>query len=349
MNTQQKTNRRAIVSVFMVAGFVALLVTGLLSYGLRYSPILSAVHTIFGLVFIGFGVFHLRNNFRVLVNYLKQKAASRWFKVALAILPLTWLGIVLGLPPFTTVIDAGYALKELRPIDRQVTQTLTTRYQAEGRSLSVEVKAGKHYSGPGAKVFGIQLTTVPQMAIWVEAPDGKFIETLYVTKKGATSTYLADLFSDEGEVRRPEALPHWSHQRGVMAEDGLLVPSKNNPLADAITGATPLNSYNLATTISPADAVVMVKMELNRSFDFNDVYSKDAFPDDAIYSGSGNSAQPSLVYGALVDLKSDERFTILKLLGRGHHSGQHGELIADLNGITTAKLLVDRVIIDTQP
>ena len=349
MSTVQKVNKRALVSIFMLVGFAAILVTGLLSYGLRYSPVLSAIHTVFGLLFVSFGIFHLRNNFTVFTNYLRQKTASRWFKLALAILPITVVGVMLGLPPFKTIVDVGYALKELRPIDRQVTETLTTRYDVEGQPITVEVKAGEHYTGLGPKVLGVQLTTVPQMAIWIESPTGEYLDTLYVTKKGATGTYLTALFADEDEVRRPEALPHWSHQRGVKSEDGLMVPSKANPLADAITGATPLTSYELASTISQKDTTVMVKMEVNRSFDYNHTYSESAFPNDPIYSGSGNSAQPSLIYGAEVDLSSTDRFTILKLLGRGHHSGQHGEIIDDLAGVTTALALVDRVIVDTQP
>mgnify|MGYP001214327244 FL=1 len=337
---------RAIISVFMLLGFATLLVTGLLSYGMRYSSLLSAIHTIFGLTFIAFGVFHLRNNLRPIGMYLKQVVARRWFIVGLMMVPITILGVMLGLPPFQTVTDLGYALKELRPIDRKATQVLTTRYDVQGRALSIEVKAGDQYAGPGAEVFGIRLTTVPQMAIWVEDVEGKYLETLYVTKKGATGTYFAELFSGDEEIRRPEALPHWSHQRGVTAPDGLYVPSKALPLADAVTGATPLHNYNLNTTLKSKADTVIVKMEVNRSFDYNATYTKTAFPDDPVYSGSGNTAQPSLIYSGEVDLTGNNRYTILDLVGRGHHSGQHGEIINDLTGVTTAKQLVDRVIVD---
>jgi hypothetical protein len=337
---------RAIISVFMLLGFATLLVTGLLSYGMRYSSLLSAIHTIFGLTFIAFGVFHLRNNLRPIGMYLKQVAARRWFIVGLVMVPVTVLGVMLAIPPFQTITDFGYALKELRPIDRQATQVLTTRYDVQGRALSIEVKAGDQYAGPGAEVFGIRLTTVPQMAIWVEDTEGNYLETLYVTKKGATGTYIAELFSEEEEIRRPEALPHWSHQRGVAAADGLYVPSKAAPLADAVTGATPLSNYNLNTTLKNVAEKVVVKMEVNRSFDYNETFSKTAFPNDPIYSGSGNTAQPSLIYSAEVDLVGKDRYTILELIGRGHHSGQHGEVISDLAGVTTAKRMVDRVIVD---
>ncbi len=336
---------RAIISLFMLLGFITLLVTGLLSYGMRYSSVLSAIHTIFGLTFIAFGLFHLRNNLRPIGLYLKQSKAKKWLYVGLALVPITVVGVMAGLPPFKTVVDLGYALKELRPIDRQATKVLTTRYDIAGRPLVVEVKAGPEYTSPGPVVLGVQLTTVPQMAIWVEDTQGNYLETLYVTKKSATSSYIGELFSDE-EVRRPEALPHWSHQRGVESSDGLLVPSKADPMADALTGATPLHHYDLKTTLESKESQIVVKMEVNQSFDYNQTYHKNAFTDDPIYSGSGNSAQPSLIYSATIDLESSERYSFLKLLGRGHHSGKHGEIISDVSGITTAKNLVERVIID---
>ncbi|MEO0367825.1 MAG: hypothetical protein AAF197_03460 [Pseudomonadota bacterium] len=347
MSTKNNMNQRIMVSLLMLTGFAAILITGVLSYVLRYSTFLSAVHTIFGLLFVIYSVFHIKNNLRAVVNYLKQKIGRRWLWGGLTLALITTVGVAANVPPFKQVIDLGYALKELRPIDREVTQTLTTRFDIEGRALLVDVKAGDSYTGLGPVVMGVQITTVPQMAIWVEDLDGKYIETLYVTKKGATGTYFGDLFSEE-EVRRPEALPHWSYSRGVSAEDGLLTPSKAMPLADAVTGATPLTSYELQTTMKNQLDEVVVKMEINRSFDYNDTYSLDAFPDDPVYSGSGNSAQPSLIYAATVNIASGDQFTFLELIGRGHHSGQHGEIIKDLDGVTTAKQLVHRVIVENQ-
>lgn len=345
MNSPISAKTRAMISVFMVVGFGALLVTGILSYGLRYSPTLSAIHTIFGIVFIVFGVFHLRNNFKVFLNYLRQKAASRWLKLGLLMVPVSVMGVMLGLPPFQSIIDFGYALKELRPIDRQVMQTIETRFELEGRPILVDVKTGDYYSGPGPVVMGVQISTVPQMAVWIEDTEGKFLETLYVTKKGATGSYISELFSND-EVRRPEALPHWSFKRGVKSEDGLLVPSQLNPLADALTGATPLNSYELKSRIGAINNKVVVKMEVNRSFDYNETFHPDAFPKDPIYSGSGNTAQPSLIYAAEIDFTSGDRFSFMKLLGRGHHSGKHGDIIDDISGITTAKHMIERAIVD---
>ena len=38
----------------------------------------------------------------------------------------------------------------------------------------------------------------------------------------------------------------------------------------------------------------------------------------------------------------------MKLIGRGHHSGQDGEVHADLSGMTSALQLVDRVLVEVK-
>lgn len=348
MNSIKKNggaNTRPWVSILMLFGFITILVTGLLSYGLRYNSLLSSVHTVFGLLFVAYGLLHLKNNVKPLVSYLRQAATRKVVWIAALLLPLTVLGVAANVPPFQWVIDAGYALKELRPIDRQSSTTLYTRIGETGRKLSIDIKAGPHYSGPGAKVLGVTTTGVPQMAIWLEDTKGNYLETLYVTKKASDSSYIQSLFGGE-EVRRPEALPHWAHARGVRSEDGLFVPSGAQPLADALTGATPTASFDLRSVATSARDSVVVKLELNRSFDYNEVYHRGAFPNDSIYSGTGNTAQPSLIYAAQVDFSHDEPYYFMRLVGRGHHSGKNGELYTDLEGITTAKQMVARAIVE---
>ncbi len=343
MNNGMK-NSRPMISIFMLFGFLTILITGLMSFVLRYNSLLSAVHTVFGLLFVAYGIFHLKNNLRPLLLYVKQKQAKKWVWLSLLLIPVSVLGLAAGLPPFQTVIDAGYALKELRPIDRQRIETLYTHVSDSGRKLSVDVKAGKHYSGPGAVILGVTTTGIPQMAIWVEDTRGNYLETLYVTKKAADGSYFGSLFSDN-EIRRPEALPHWSFARGIASEDGLMTPSRNSPIADALTGATPVSSFDLRTNTMTEQTKLIVKLEVNRSFDFNEVYSKGAFPNDPVYSGTGNSAQPSLIYAAEVSLDG-AKYSFMKLVGRGHYSGKDGKLYTDLDGITTAKQILDRVIVE---
>lgn len=343
MGAEKKSNR-AVVSIFMVFGFATILITGLLSYGLRYNSLLSAVHTVFGLTFVIVGVFHLKNNLTPIINYFRQPKAKPYVWIGTLMAPVIIIGLSAGLPPFQSIVDLGYAIKELKPIERQLSETIYTRYQYQGKDLSIDIKAGEHYSGPGAKVLGVTITGIPQMALWVEDKQGNYLETLYVTKKASDSSYIQSLFGGEG-ARRPEALPHWSYARGIKSDDGLMMPTSANPIADAITGATPISSFELRTN-TQADEDIVVKFEINRSFDFNEIYHRDAFPDDPIYSGTGSSAQPSLIYAAMVNLKDDQPYYFMRLIGRGHHSGKNGEIYKDLSGITTAKEMVSRIIVE---
>jgi len=344
MSADKKSNR-AVVSILMLFGFITILITGLLSYGLRYSSVLSGVHTVFGLAFVVFGLFHLRNNLRPILNYFRQPKAKRCAWIAALMVPLAVLGVVGGVPPFQSVVDLGYAMKELKPIERQLSETIYTHYNQLGKGISIDIKAGKHYSGPGAVILGVTTTGIPQMAVWLEDKEGNYLETLYVTKKASDSSYIQSLFSGE-EVRRPEALPHWSYARGIKSGDGLMMPSLSNPIADAITGATPVSSFELRTNTQANNDELVVKFEINRSFDFNEVYHVNAFPDDLIYSGTGSSAQPSLIYATTINLQDEQPYYFMRLLGRGHHSGKNGKIYKDLTGITTAKEMVSRVIVE---
>lgn len=338
-------NNRAAISILMLVGFLTIFITGLLSYGLRYNSLLSSIHTLFGLLFLGYGLFHLRNNVTVLKKYFKRPIAKRLTLLSIGTVFATLVGVIAELPPFQTVIDASYALKELRPIDRQRNETLSTRYDVAGRTIVVDVKAGDHYSGPGAVVFGVTTTAVPQMAIWIEDTNGTYIETLYVTKKASNSSYIQSIFGSQ-EVRRPEALPHWSHARGVQSADGLMMPSQKNPVVDAMTGATPLTSFELNSVTQAKQDNIVVKLEINRSFDFNDTYHANAFPNDAVYSGNGFSAQPSLIYAASIDLQLARPIAIMELIGHGHYSGQDGNIYTNLSGITSAKEMLRRAIVE---
>ena len=117
------------------------------------------------------------------------------------------------------------------------------------------------------------------------------------------------------------------------------------PLPDVITTATPIGSYNLASKVDSRLDNFRVLMEINRSFDFNDYYSKDAFPDDPIYSGPGFSGQPALVYAASIDTNDGEEFYVLKPIGHSHHSGADGNLYEDLSKLDTALSIVERIFV----
>lgn len=85
--------------------------------------------------------------------------------------------------------------------------------------------------------------------------------TIYASHKIATCSP-----GDGGETEEREALPHWCVTlRGVQYEDGLYLPTKDNPLTDGMSGATPRGSFDLK--LNPASTLkqFVVKVEINHS------------------------------------------------------------------------------------
>ena len=214
-------------------------------------------------------------------------------------------------------------------------------------SITVDFLKGKHFWNP-------------QLAIWIEDSTGNYLETLLVTTSTARGLFYsgrsASNFkeSDEAKVeettpkRRVDALPYWSHKRNHLYGDGFYSPPPNEPLPDAITGATPKDNFYFKSGNSPIKDLKSFRLlvEVNVAFDENEYYSEYDFLDDTLYhGGTGLLGQPSLIYGTMIYKHDHNRYYVLPLLGHGHHSGASGELIEDLSTITTAKHVVERIVI----
>ncbi len=217
---------------------------------------------------------------------------------------------------------------------QQSTQVIQTNPDGRGMEIVVDFKKG------GAHNY-------PLMAIWLEDMDGNYIHTLYVAQSIATSTFRHGSAGwqhwEPAVVRRPAALPYWGHKRGIKAEDGLYLPTPENPVPDAYTGATPKTDFTLQTR---ADAQLpgqfKVMLEINQSWDWNHYWTNDKFPDDPDYK---SSSQPALVYEAIITRPDDTKEYVMKPLGHSHYSGKDGGLNTDLSTITTALEIAEKIIV----
>jgi hypothetical protein len=213
--------------------------------------------------------------------------------------------------------------------------------------LTVDFLKGKHFWNP-------------QVAIWLEDSAGKYVETLLVTTSTARGLFYsgrsAENFRESDDVktqentptRRVDALPYWSHKRGHRYADGFYSPPTGEPLPDGITGATPKENFYFKSISSSLEQLKSFKIlvEVNVAFDENEYYSEYDFPDDSIYhSGTGLLGQPSIIYGATISQSDSNRYYVLSMLGHGHHSGSTGELITETKTISTAKYIVERIVV----
>lgn len=206
-----------------------------------------------------------------------------------------------------------------------------------GTAISVEFVKGKEHNHP-------------LFAIWLADEQGKFIQTLYLSQsvgKGkfehgsrGTGKWLA------GEIQRPAALPFWAHQRGIKNEFGTFLPSPKYPEVDAYTGATPHASFTLnVKTEKPLRGKYKVLLEVNQTWDWNEFWTNDKFPDDKEYK---TSSQPALVYVADIDSNTPAIEIVMKPMGHSHYSGKDGSINTNLSTITTALKIAKKITVKVQ-
>lgn len=331
---------RKIVSLSIALSFAVLCCSGIMSFFYDYTRSLATIHTLFGFVFTIGVILHLINNWKPISNYVSAKY----------ILPIGFLGFALfgiaylQLPPIQKVMDTGArfkasSIKSVDPSSREVVKMdLSKEVQ-----LSIDLLRAEHYWHP-------------QMAVWVEDLQGNFVETIFVSKATAQGIFFGGRSKDNfkefdakpsasTDYRRVDALPVWSHKRGVQYEDGMYVPPRDQPLPDAITGATMQGNFHMMSSIDALDSFNL-KLEINVAFDDNEYYSEYDFADDEIFhNGTGQLGQPSLVFNTIVDLNDGREYYLMDIEGHGHHSGQSGEVNRDLSTLTTSLDIVERIVV----
>ena len=189
----------------------------------------------------------------------------------------------------------------------------------------------------------------PSFAVWIEDPEGNYIETLYVTAYVAKGRYgfgeiePGKWKNEPGDARRPATLPYWAHKRNIKAPDGLYIPSPETEVPDALTSATPHNNFRLETATSfLGTKKFRVLMEINQAWDANEFWFNDKFDGDLNYFGS---LQPALVYAVMVDPEDEETELYLNPIGHSHPTGANGVLFTDLTTLTTAKEIAKKIIV----
>jgi len=203
--------------------------------------------------------------------------------------------------------------------------------------IQIEIETGEHWLHDFPLLLGITKKNPPQFAIWLEDTAGNYISTVFATYKIATEGWQ----SNNGN-RRKEALPYWCHQRGVVYEDGLLLPTKENPLADGITGATPKENKTLQLRLKSFNEPVVIKAEFNHSIDFNEFFPEDAKVGDANYSGGDmGSGQPAIIYAGTLNPVSNE--LELQIIGYSSPDGSNGNINTDFEKLTTSKTIVGKI------
>jgi hypothetical protein len=213
-------------------------------------------------------------------------------------------------------------------------QELSTNTAANGPEMAIDFRKGKAFNHP-------------LIAVWIEDTDGRFVQNIYVSESIARGIFNHGVAAKgkwlPGKIRRPAALPYWGHKYGVKAEDGLFLPTPENPIPDAFTGATPVQNFIIHTRLNDnMHRKFNVLFEINQTWDWNEYWTNSKFPDDEEYK---TSCQPALVYSATIDLDSDRKEFPMKVIGHSHYSGKDGNLYTDLGTLTTALQIAESIVV----
>ena len=194
--------------------------------------------------------------------------------------------------------------------------------QAQGQKFTLTVTPGRDYNASTTILLFIRIPLYPQIACWLETPDGTYVDTIYVTPKGAKKSF----FSAPARGR-PEALPAWYHRQA------------ERPAAlDAVSGATASTEAAHVKSLAVKPGRYVVFLEVNRSYDFNERYTKER---------TGVNGQPSLIYRAELDAGENPSRAGFEPIGTGSVDGSDGSITPGLDGITTALTLIDHATIES--
>ncbi len=226
----------------------------------------------------------------------------------------------------------------------------------KGRVLRVRIEEGESFRHRMKIAPLIHIKNSPQMALWCETADGKFLTSLFVSERAAKSTWRKAPGdpAEKGTIRRPSALPVWSHSSaGTGVEESAAVDADSQEKApDAVSSATPKKSFTIVCRLPQSaedrNQAIQLYFEVNNSTDFNSYYRKDAEKGSPAYSGGPwGSGQPSLIYRAEIPpslLKGEqesEEFSIsFHLAGRGSSDGSDGLIHEDLSHIGSAEHII---------
>lgn len=234
------------------------------------------------------------------------------------LLPVIILGILFI---YQTISCSGTRIQETYQTD-----TIKTNINGKGWPIELVFSRGTTHNHP-------------LMAIWITDTNNNYIETLFIAHSIGTGIFMhSDKSTGKwlpGAIRRPAALPVWAHSRNIIETDGLYIPTEQTPMPDAITGATPPSNFILFTRTSSKDyRKFNIYFEINQTWDWNNYWTNNKFPDDEEYK---TSCQPALVYMTAMDVAHTNKLIPLKLIGHSHYNGSDGKIYPDLSTITTAK------------
>jgi hypothetical protein len=225
--------RKNIISLSIAFAFLSLSITGILLYIKQKAHAVEITHTIFGLIFVGFAIFHIVNNWSSITGYSKTRTSDKTpskfrkeFIVAFLVFGVVLAGTASEI--LEPVAEAGRIFAKKRPPkpENLSYEEVKTNQDSKGTALRVLVEKNKE-------------AELPVVAIWIEDADHKFVDNLYVPAKEAKMPESEEE-AREGHFEmsdfKPTSLPTWQAKANIKSSlseketphENFVVHSKTN-------------------------------------------------------------------------------------------------------------------------
>lgn len=314
----------------LLISFLTLMVTGVVSYLFPFSIINTRIHIVFAamtLFFVGYHLIHKYVYFSKAITHT-NKRTRQLILLVLCVGTLVFVGAIQNAPPASLLMDGSYEARHQKEILRASPYTATQFIDNKVHTVRTFEQNTEQTNKQVALDIEVRLPLTqkykPAIAIWAESTTGALIETLYLSPELAYS----DSPTWHGhKVKRNQVLPIWRSRFTLVSG---LAPNGD---IDASTGATDTHRFSLAKYFEQADSEYLIFFEINQPFDTNSDWTNKIL------------GQPSVVYSAYMEHSDLKTYAILELTGHGGSEQAGGELHYNLDTITTAKQLVELVLV----
>lgn len=349
---------RHFVNLVLVPFFLTLVITGIMRFLLPFSLITTRIHIISGFVVLVLVGLHLISRMAYFKSIIQSTGNGNGrknrvsYNMLIGIVSL-WIFLLTtslwGLPPAAQIIDGSYESRHRATIFRSDPQTVykpvnngmrLKRVTNSDASLLVQLEWSSSFLERYGQNRGPFSDSRPQIAIWAESETGTLIETLYLSEAAAFSENFEWVGYPQ---RRVDVLPIWRNRFTLttgIAPDG--------EQAAFFSGATPEHSFSIHNYLKTDSNPFYLYLEINAPEDPNDYFHSNREPDQPGYTNPG-IGQPSVLYGAYIEPMEDKQYVLLDLVGHGGNNPSDGNIHYDLEPLTSAKQLVEKILVRVQP
>ena len=312
-----------VMHLCMVLNFFALVITGVMRFTLPFSIAVTRLHIISGFIItilIGIHIFQRLKSLKQICKPRSKKDVKPSLTVYLPIVyacvlsAVTWAAAWWAWPGAKQIVDLSYESQNHNLIFRE-------RDNVVGKVTDSKVHTFKLLTENAG--IDVQLDWLKKedpdapyaVAIWAETKAEQLIETLHLSEPLKFKEFTN---WENSKKNRGQILPIWRNRYTTVSG---VNPDGQEELQ---SGPTKNHQFDLETKLSAKESFNLY-VEIN----------------------APNDDQPSVLYVAVIDPERPNPYTLLTLLATGEGAYKSGEMNFELDKLTTAKQLIDKILVKT--